>query len=429
MQFSILMCTYNSSATLKQAIDSVRRQSFTDWELVIIDNGSTDDTVNILQGYERLDERIICSYRKENIGWPKGISLCLEQVHGAYMMFLGADDLIADETVLESVDRAIRTCQPEVVWTGYGLAVFEDGVHKIVKKSCPAYQVYYGRDRVAEIAELMRSVYYNSVMHYVSVAFLKKHGIDFFEPFYGDCMGMTEAMCKADTMVVLDKMAYILTANTSQTAGRTGFDYDVERQWNSIKEVLADSRGKAYGNIAYIAERIFANLEGMYENVALGGALRNRWMNPVEKSLPDRFLKAEEWISTEAFGEMLYYSGRRKYEEKLLGAAGVLYWICQRQQDAAKMLNDRSLWLAEYAKGAFVCDTQGNVQWKRHFSSAEAKQLILVLESGYNRHCIGAEMLLREEVTYEDSADRERIKTLRDSYLQQMQAKWQERGR
>lgn len=421
MQFSILMCTYNSSATLRQAIESVRKQSFGDWELIILDNGSKDQTVDIIREYEQADERIIANYGTENVGWPKAISLCLKQARGAYMMFLGADDLVADTQVFEAVNREIVTYEPDVVWTGHGLAVFEEGIHKLAKKSCPVHGVYHGENRIAEIAELMRNVYYNSVMHYVSIDFLKRHGIDFYEPFYGDCMGMTEILCKADTMVVLDKVAYILTVNTSQTAGRTGFDYDVKRQWQSIKGVLADSGVSKREDIAYIAERIFKNLEAMYENVALGGALRDRWMNPVERTLAERFLKVEEWLSTDAFGEMTYYSGRRKYEEKMLGVAGVLFWVCAKQEAALKLLHDRSLWLTEFAEAAFELDVQGNVQWKQHISTEDAKRLIGTLESGGNRHRIGAEMLLREDVIYEKKADREQIEALREEYLQRMQ--------
>lgn len=60
MLFSIIMCTYNSAHTLKYAVDSVCRQSYADWELVILDNGSSDMTVELLQEYQKEDKRIRC---------------------------------------------------------------------------------------------------------------------------------------------------------------------------------------------------------------------------------------------------------------------------------------------------------------------------------------------------------------------------------
>lgn len=46
MLFSIIMCTYNSAKSLKYAVDSVRNQVFDEWELIILDNGSEDETVS-----------------------------------------------------------------------------------------------------------------------------------------------------------------------------------------------------------------------------------------------------------------------------------------------------------------------------------------------------------------------------------------------
>ncbi len=70
--FTIIMCTYNSAQTVDAAISSVKNQKFDGWEMLILDNGSSDATVEKLKQYERLDERIKCIYRKDNIGWCKG---------------------------------------------------------------------------------------------------------------------------------------------------------------------------------------------------------------------------------------------------------------------------------------------------------------------------------------------------------------------
>lgn len=420
MRFSILMCTWNSAATLRQAVSSVRNQSCSDWELIILDNGSCDETVDILKEYQKLDERIVCIYRRDNVGWPRGMSICLEQTRGEYMMFLGADDFLAEKETLWEIDREIAAKNPDILWTGYGLADFSDGTHRITKRDCPSYQVYPGKDKVAEIAEIMQKVYYNSVMHYVRIDFLKEHGIDFYEPFYGDCMGMTEALCRADKMVVLDRVAYILTVNTSQTATRTGFDYDIERQWNSIKETVNSVPDYQEKDIRYIAERIFRNLEAMYENILLGGRLRDRLMHPIERTMPERFLKAEEWISSDAFGEMLYYAGRRKYEERMLGAAGILFWVCRKQEGDWQRICSESSWLAAYVKTAFECDAQGNVQWKQKFTAQEADTLFHAVACQENRHKIGAEMLLREDVVFEETSGQKKIKEVLAKYLQRM---------
>lgn len=103
MLFSIIMCTYNSAKSLKYAVDSVRNQVFDEWELIILDNGSEDETVSLLKVYEKTDNRIKCKYFEKNIGWCAGISLCLDCAQGEYMMFLGADDCISTCDSLEEV--------------------------------------------------------------------------------------------------------------------------------------------------------------------------------------------------------------------------------------------------------------------------------------------------------------------------------------
>lgn len=420
MLFSILMCTMNSAETLHSAIDSVRNQSYADWELIILDNGSKDRTPEILREYQEQDKRISCSFRDSNIGWPKGISICLAQARGEYMMFLGADDYLAGKETLQEVSGEIVRHQPDIVWTGWEYAVFENGIYKSVQKKCPSYRVFYAEDKMTELVEVMREVYYNSVMHYVNINFLKRYGIDFYQPFYGDCMGMTEALCKAKRMVVMDKIEYVLTINTSQTSSKTGFDYDIARQWRSIKETFPDLRNAPEEKVCYIAERIFRNLVSMYEGIVLGGMLRNRWMNPVEATLPERFLKAEEWLSSDAFGEMMYYSNRRVYEEKLIGAAGVLFWTCMKQEKSAAKIRKYSKWLAGFAEAAFVCDAQGAVQWKQKLVLADVPILLAALNNEANLHRIGAELLLREDIECEDSSFQRSVQAILEAYMQKM---------
>ena len=90
-------------------------------------------------------------------------------------------------------------------------------------------------ERLIRMTELMHNVYYNSAMHYLKIDFLKQNGMDFYDPFYIDSQTMTEAIVKAEKIVVMSQPEYVLTLNTSQTAKRTVYDYNLERHWNRIK--------------------------------------------------------------------------------------------------------------------------------------------------------------------------------------------------
>lgn len=420
MLFSILMCTRNSSDTLERALNSVRNQKYCQWELICLDNGSSDASLEILMEYEKMDSRISCIYRQENVGWCKGISICLQQASGQYMMFLGADDCLANEFTLEEVFAETQKHHPDIIWTGCAFAILKNGRYHIESKVLPSYKVYEKESKLVQLTEIIQSVYRNSVMHYVSIEFLKKNGIDFFDPFYGDSAGMTEALCKAGKMVVMDKVEYILTRNTSQTALTAGFDQNIGLQWFSIKKILPDLKKCPQDVLQYIADNILKNPAAICVNIMMGANLRNKFMNPVEKNMSQRFMKAEEWISSEAFGEMMYYAGRLKFEESLLGAAGVLYWTCKKYDKYIKQILSKSKWLADFSEAALYTDESGNISWRTQIGKREGEKLLKTIKNNANPHCIGCELLLKECVVYEDLSVRKEIQHILHSYLETM---------
>ena len=367
--FTIIMCTYNSAQTVDAAISSVKNQKFDGWEMLILDNGSSDATVEKLKQYERLDERIKCTYRKDNIGWCKGISECLKMSVGSYMMFLGADDFMTTEQTLSEVAGEVVKHHPQVIFTGSYYAKYEQGKFQVVNHTLPEYKVYKeNRDKLTCMAELMKNVYYNSMMHYVEIVFLKENGIDFYYPFYGDCQGMTEAIVRADKIVVMSQSEYVLTLNTSQSSKTCGYNHDEKRQWDSIKAILPDKFNAKDTRIQYIARRVLDNLTEKCQNIALGEPLCDSYMNAIEKSLPERFTRVEEMISTQEMGEMMNYAGREEYAECLIGAAGVNYWICKKNKMLLEEICRNSKWLAEFVEVAMEMDeTAGMVVWKKQF--------------------------------------------------------------
>lgn len=424
MRFSIIMCTYNSALTLRYAIESVREQTYTDWELLILDNGSHDETVELLQAYCAADERISCIYRADNVGWCKGISICLKAAGGEYMMFLGADDLLARKETLQEVSNEIDKHKPDIVWTANAFATYEDGSFKIAQRTSPGYRVWkYRDDRIANIAKLMQETYYNSMMHYVRIDFLKKYEIDFFAPYYGDCQGMMEAMCRADKMVVMDSVEYILTINTSQTSQKVGFDYDMQRQWESVKQLLREEKKYVNSDVQYIAARILKNLAAMCEFVLLGVPLRNALMQEIERSFPERFLRAEEWISSDAFGEMMTIAGREEYSKRLLSAAGILYWECKRV-GLAEEIKGKSRWLADFVECFFVLDNDDNLVMKPEYDEMDAEKLLEVLQRSSNPWSIGFELLVKEGIKYRSQDLRERVVEIWDNIQNRTNEKW-----
>ena len=89
-QVSIITPCYNSSEFLEETIQSVLHQNFTDWEWIITDDKSSDNSVEIIK--KQQDSRIILIEAKKNGGAGHARNLSLEKATGRYITFLDADD-------------------------------------------------------------------------------------------------------------------------------------------------------------------------------------------------------------------------------------------------------------------------------------------------------------------------------------------------
>lgn len=113
---SIIVAVYNGAAMLQQCIDSVAQQSYPNKELIIIDGGSKDATVNVLKAnQEKLAYWISEPDRGIYNAWNKGLA----QAHGEWICFLGADDFLWDAQVLERV-AAQLVMIPSGIRVAYG---------------------------------------------------------------------------------------------------------------------------------------------------------------------------------------------------------------------------------------------------------------------------------------------------------------------
>ncbi len=106
--FTIIMPCYNSEAYVERAIDSCINQDYENWELIVVNDGSTDHTLDILNEYASEDCRISI-YSKENGGYVSAVNFGLDYVRGKYFMFLGSDDELCPDLLAEIHSHAEAT--------------------------------------------------------------------------------------------------------------------------------------------------------------------------------------------------------------------------------------------------------------------------------------------------------------------------------
>jgi hypothetical protein len=120
--FSILSSVYRTEAYLAETIDSVMAQTFPDWELVLVDNGMSDEVVRIVDKYAS-DSRIRL-VRQENKGLGGGIDAAAAEARGKYYAVLDSDDLLMPEFCARTA--AVLDANPDIDMVGIDAYLFED---------------------------------------------------------------------------------------------------------------------------------------------------------------------------------------------------------------------------------------------------------------------------------------------------------------
>lgn len=110
---SVCIPAYNNADYICETIDSVLNQTYKNIELVIVDDNSNDNTLEIIKHYEAKDNRVKVYHNDKNLGMAGNWNHCLELCKGEFIKLMCADDLIVPETIEREV--AVFEKYPEVV--------------------------------------------------------------------------------------------------------------------------------------------------------------------------------------------------------------------------------------------------------------------------------------------------------------------------
>ncbi|MDE6365136.1 MAG: glycosyltransferase, partial [Lachnospiraceae bacterium] len=111
--FSIIIAVYNVEKYLEECLESVFMQNYVDWECILVDDGSTDTSLEICEKYAKRDRRFKVFHR-ENLGSLMARRYGLSQSRGDYLLFIDSDDSIHGD-LLKDVDGIISATQSDLV--------------------------------------------------------------------------------------------------------------------------------------------------------------------------------------------------------------------------------------------------------------------------------------------------------------------------
>jgi len=122
---SVIMPAYNAGKYIGESIDSVLKQTYTNWELIVVDDGSADDTASIVNELAKSDARI--TYLSQNRGRQgKARNLAINNSKGYYLAFLDADDIWVENKLQLQLD--ILKSRPDIdLLCSQGYKLYTDG--------------------------------------------------------------------------------------------------------------------------------------------------------------------------------------------------------------------------------------------------------------------------------------------------------------
>lgn len=180
MKVSILVPTYNSCKTLEKTLNSILVQDFDSFEIVLVDDGSNDDTKKLVESFDSSKIKYIY---QENQGIAQARNTCLQNCSGDYVLFVDSDDYIEKGTIKKLYDYAIlNDC--EVVVFDYRY-VYDDKTLDMKNKSFKKTSYSLNKELLIDVMpQCWNKLIKKEVFKRINTSFIK--GL-LFEDFYMHC--------------------------------------------------------------------------------------------------------------------------------------------------------------------------------------------------------------------------------------------------
>ncbi len=208
--FSIGIPVYNSAPFLQRCIDSIYAQNFEDIEIIFVNDGSSDNSLDVINEFAKKDSRITVINR-ENDGPSSARNAVFYKATGKYLLLLDSDDILCDEAVNNAYNLIMENDYPDLVHAGFIRVV--NGVETKVPAGNPPKE--YFTDSISKDERWMKIWLDNKAIGQMSTKFIKrefleKYGLAITSRLYAqeDNDFVFQLNRKADTIVYGDFYSY-----------------------------------------------------------------------------------------------------------------------------------------------------------------------------------------------------------------------------
>lgn len=212
MKITIGIPVYNEEKYIQKTVESILNQTYSDLEILIVNDGSTDNTFKVLKKLILQDPRIIV-ITQENKGISKTRNVILENASGDYITFIDADDEV-DNDLIENYLKIVREFSPDIICTNYFEYQFGNKESRIIKNNLPYNKIL----KKNEIIEFFIKPYFQKEIGIISSVCTKAYSKEFLlknNLFFEEDLKRGEdywfnfyAFQKAETVYAIDKAFY-----------------------------------------------------------------------------------------------------------------------------------------------------------------------------------------------------------------------------
>lgn len=240
---SVIVAVYNVEKYLRQCLDSIICQTYRDLEIICVNDGSTDASLEILEEYAARDDRIqIFTKENEGLGGASARNFGLDKAMGEYVSILDSDDFFEPDMLDKAFHKAQETNADIVVFGGYEYddkSRTDRRVESILKDSViPKKDFFSYRDCLGHIFQLSQGMAWNKLY---KRSFLNAFGLKFQKIKYTD-----DAYFTFSHMVLAERIAivrdalvhYRVNSGTNQTSGISSYPDSSYLPYIKLKESL-----------------------------------------------------------------------------------------------------------------------------------------------------------------------------------------------
>lgn len=329
---TVVVPIYNVSKYLRQCVDSIINQTYTNLEIILIDDGSTDNCLEIMREYEKNDTRIKC-YTRENKGLLYTRIDGVNKANGQYIIFVDSDDWLELNTIEILYNKMIKY-SADMVKCSYKM-VFEDKSIDIIRKQS---DTIYEKESLNKIYdELVNNyIFHSAWSQLIKTEIVKKYinDCDYSISMGEDVEINTHLLDKYKKIVVTNDVLYNYRCNYDSISNATSYSkvknriVDLLKAYENFSNFIKNNSEKNYKkslekSIIEINYKLhdFANIENLKVKEIedfIQIFFKHEFVETIRKNTSYEEIEIKKGLKTTMFLKNIYLKRYKKYMFNLI---------------------------------------------------------------------------------------------------------------